>query len=158
MDLWEISLHISLCSIPSQSLWSHGATATQKQWMFHHFNKSVCGNGFELAYGKEAFPSLLRLFHGSSSPEHLFFCTAFHICCFLPGTHLITAVMCLSVTLVRGRRMRVVREGRPWRNAFFSHRVPEFTGPISIYLLAVATKNSLLLNWKPNDSVLFFRC
>lgn len=36
--------------------------------------------------------------------------------------------------------MRVVREGCPWRNDFFSRRVPEFTGPISIYLLAVATE------------------
>lgn len=36
--------------------------------------------------------------------------------------------------------MRVAREGRPWRNGFLSHRVPEFPGPISIYLLAVATK------------------
>lgn len=90
--------------------------------------------------GQEDFPSFLPLFHGSPSPEHLLLhCTPYLLFPTWNAPHHCWDVSrCLSV--MRGRRMRVVREGCPWRNGSFSRRVPEFTGPISIYLLAVATE------------------
>lgn len=38
----------------AKSLWSHGGTATWKQWIFCHLslNKSISGNDLELALGR----------------------------------------------------------------------------------------------------------